>query len=377
MEAVLNMDLKYINCPLCGSSDYIEIYRQKAEWLNIEHTNVVCKNCAFIFRNPTMDWKEYLQLYKDSNNLLSSSQYVNYEEGYRSNKLREERLKFLFDNISFNRGTILDIGGGDGFLLDGLDSTLWNKVMTEPGDLSKIANGKNIKVFKQGIEEFDYPEKFDIIMCVSVLEHLLNPRIVIKKISKSLADDGLLFLEVPNSLTPSIKISEFYSFEHVCGFTLNSLQFLLNDEGFKVIEIDDNISIPNLRIVAKRDYQLNDTPPKSDYSKIIDVVNGYKLRRTAFENQIKEKLKFVFDKKYHNKIAVYGAGNHTIQLLNIDNFLNNISCFLDSDTHKQGTHFLGKPVLAPDQLEFLDIKVVVLSSGDYQDEMYKRIKLQY
>ncbi|MCD6472788.1 methyltransferase domain-containing protein [Candidatus Aerophobetes bacterium] len=372
-----NINLKYINCPLCNSNNYVGIYHHKAEWLNIEYTNVVCKNCGFIFRNPTMDWEKYLQLYKNSGNLLSSSQYINYEEGSRPNKLRKERLKFLFDNISFNKGTILDIGGGDGFFLDGFDRTLWNKVMVEPGEGSKTAIKKSIKVFELGIEEFNYSKKFDIITCISVLEHLLNPKIIVKKIFKLLAKDGYLFLEIPNSLTPSIKISEFYSFEHLCGFTLNNLQYLLNLEGFKIIAIDNATSIPNLRIIARKGRRIvKNIPPKSDYLKIIDVVNEYKLKRTAFENEIKERLKNVFDGNCHNKIAVYGAGNHTIQLLNTINFLNknNILCFLDSNIHKQGNQFLGKPVLAPEQLEFLDVGIVVISSGCYQDEMYKRIK---
>ena len=216
------MHLKYINCPLCGSSDYIEIYHQKAEWLNIEYTNVVCKNCGFIFRNPTMDWQRYLQLYRDNNNLLSSAQYVNYEEGSRSNKLRKERLKFLFKNISLDKGIILDIGGGDGFFLNGFDSALWNKVMVEPGELGKTAIEKNIEVFKLGVEEFNYPKKFNIITCISTLEHLVNPRFVVKKISKLLIDDGYFFLEVPNSLKPAAKIGDFFSFEHICGFTFLS-----------------------------------------------------------------------------------------------------------------------------------------------------------
>lgn len=368
------MSLKHINCPLCDRDDYIEIYHQKAKWLNIKYTNVVCKNCGFIFRNPTTDWKDYLQLYKLDNSLLSSTQYVNYEEGSRSSKLRSERLKFLFDNISFNRGNVLDVGGGDGFLLDGFDNNLWNKVMIEPGNLANVAKRKGIKVFKVGIEKFDYQKNFNIIMCISVMEHLLNPKVIVKKAFKLLNNSGYLFLEVPNSLKPSIKISEFYSFEHICGFTLDSLQYLLNSEGFKILIIDNDCSVSSLRIIAKKDNQLKGTSPKFDCSKIINVINRYKLERSNFEKLIKEKLKFIFDKTYHNKIAVYGAGNHTIQLLNIANFLNNILCFFDSDIYKQGTHFLGKPVLSPDQLEFLDIKVVILSSGDYQDEMYKRIK---
>ena len=41
----------------------------------------------------------------------------------------------------------------------------------------------------------------------------------------------------------------------------------IHDEGFKIIEIDDTVSIPNLRIIAKKDQKQNNILKKFDYFK--------------------------------------------------------------------------------------------------------------
>lgn len=274
-----------------------------------------------------------------------------------------------------NEGKILDVGGGNGYMLD-IFGDNWHKVLVEPGPLNQEVDNKDIEIFAMGFEDFSYPSFFNVIMCMCVLEHVKNPRDVIKKIYKLLDAEGFLILEVPNSLKPEIKISEFYSFEHVGGFTVSSLKYLLNLEGFSVISIDKNISKPGIRLIATKNDILDITPPKNEYLKVLEVIKQYKKDRNIFEENIKELLEIVFKEEYDQKIAIYGAGNHSIQLLKHVNFLDRVACFIDSNLKKQQTKFLSKPVYSPDQLSVLEnIKLVVISSGCYQSEMYNSIRM--
>ena len=274
-----------------------------------------------------------------------------------------------------NEGKILDVGGGNGYMLD-IFGDNWHKVLVEPGPLNQEVDNKDIEIFAMGFEDFCYPSFFNVIMCMCVLEHVKNPRDVIKKIYKLLDAEGFLILEVPNSLKPEIKISEFYSFEHVGGFTVSSLKYLLNLEGFSVISIDKNISKPGIRLIATKNDILDITPPKNEYLKVLEVIKQYKKDRNIFEENIKELLEIVFKEEYDQKIAIYGAGNHSIQLLKHVNFLDRVACFIDSNLKKQQTKFLSKPVYSPDQLSVLEnIKLVVISSGCYQSEMYNSIRM--
>lgn len=365
---------KYIACPLCGGTRYEEAYRQWDETLRTTYTNVVCKDCGFMFRNPTLSAEGYAALYGDKNNLMSGSQFVNRAPNSRSNKLRDERLAFLKASLPLMGGSALDVGGGDGFLLEGFDAHAWKRVSVDPGERAALPSA-SMEFFHTGIEHFSYPHPFDIVLCISVLEHLRDPRAVIRKIYGLLSDTGVLMLEVPNSLVPAIKISEFYSFEHINGFTPDTLRFLLESEGFMVLAVDEHVSISNIRVIARKsDPQSVRTPQASEYGHVMKAVETYTRKKEEFREQIRRSLAPVFAPQQVGKVAVYGAGSHTLELLDVVDFSDSISCFLDSDPEKQGTTFLGKPVLSPDALGDSGAKLVVLSSGDYQAEMYERVR---
>jgi SAM-dependent methyltransferase len=283
-------------------------------------------------------------------------------------------MEFIEKTVKLTEGKILDVGGGNGYMLEEFGDN-WHKVLVEPGPLNQEVVD-DIEIFPMGFDDFSYPSLFNVIMCMSVLEHVQNPRDVIKKIYRLLDAEGFLVLEVPDSLKPDVKISEFYSFEHIGGFTVSSLKYLLNSEGFSVLSIDKDMSKSGIRLIATKNDKIDIIPSNKDYLKVLEVINQYKKNRYIFEENIKELLGIVFKEEYEQKIAIYGAGNHSIQLLKHINFLDRVACFIDSNPKKQETEFLGKHVYSPDKLEELEnIELVVISSGNYQDEMYYSIKM--
>ncbi len=106
---------------------------------------------------------------------------------------------------------------------------------------------------------------------------------------------------------------------------------------------------------------------------LLSILDEYKKRRAVFEEEIKQKIGHILsDKKA--RIGLYGAGMHTIQLLGLVNFLDRISCFFDSDPAKQGTMFLDRPVHPPEDITGQGLNTILISSGDYQDEIYRTIR---
>ena len=89
------MDLISTNCPICDHDNYFEIYKQKADWLDLEYINVLCKYCGFIFRNPNLSHEDLLKLYKDPESLLSSDQFINNKSGSRSDLLKKRDWNLL------------------------------------------------------------------------------------------------------------------------------------------------------------------------------------------------------------------------------------------------------------------------------------------
>ncbi|MGB3019514.1 MAG: class I SAM-dependent methyltransferase, partial [Ignavibacteria bacterium] len=59
--------------------------------------------------------------------------------------------------------------------------------------------GSKVKLSKAPGEKIPFEDKFfDKILCSEVVEHVLDPREVLKEMSRVLKDDGILSLSIPN-----------------------------------------------------------------------------------------------------------------------------------------------------------------------------------
>ncbi|MCB0739447.1 MAG: class I SAM-dependent methyltransferase, partial [Bacteroidetes bacterium] len=137
---------------------------------------------------------------------------------------------------------ILDIGAADGknlsFYRDKAYSTA-NCYAIEPSEncKSQIID-KNLIFLSSDVNdnwEERLSEKFDLVVMRHVLEHFLEPQIVLRKIHEALSEQGLLYIAVPNSLNPRGSISSFYfRAAHTFYFNFHSLSKLLLSNGFKI-----------------------------------------------------------------------------------------------------------------------------------------------
>ena len=114
------------------------------------------------------------------------------------------RVKYLIDSLDLpNKDSlkgirILDIGCGGGIFcepLARLNATVYGIDSNESSILAarKHAKKNNLKItYKQtDIEEFKSSEKFDVITCMEVLEHVEDVQAVLKKIKLNLKKNGL------------------------------------------------------------------------------------------------------------------------------------------------------------------------------------------
>lgn len=93
-------------------------------------------------------------------------------------------------------------------------------------------------------------EKFDVITLVDVLEHLKDPQGLLERLKSLLLDEGgQLLFSVPNVAHASVRLellNGHFDYEqagildntHLRFFTLNSIQALLQDNGFHVDTVD-------------------------------------------------------------------------------------------------------------------------------------------
>jgi len=115
-------------------------------------------------------------------------------------------IKYFVDNqIS---GDILEFGSGDGSLTNSLLNTNLNINKYLATDLSRprlesIKNNINsdkLEIQELDIENFECENygKFDAIIMLALIEHLIDPITAMKNIKKLLKPNGIIFIETPN-----------------------------------------------------------------------------------------------------------------------------------------------------------------------------------
>lgn len=147
---------------------------------------------------------------------------------------------------------LLDAGCAMGYFMelarDALFDTYGIDVSSYAIDIAKETFGDRVKLGQ--IENIDKlfnhsqkPIKFDVVTMFDILEHLQNPREVLKKINQSLNDNGLVVVQTGNASSRWAKLmgKNWHFFappQHFFFFTEENLINLLYQTGFEVVKID-------------------------------------------------------------------------------------------------------------------------------------------
>ncbi|MDQ6843972.1 MAG: class I SAM-dependent methyltransferase [Bacteroidota bacterium] len=135
--------------------------------------------------------------------ILNSSGYQNYTD--------IKRLKFIMDALNENvapSSNVLDVGCGNGLISISLGKAghhvLGIDISEKAIEKAKEKNNlPNVRFSVTGAEELsETTTKYDAVICSEVLEHLNEPSSLLKYINKSLKDDGILIVTVPNGKGP-------------------------------------------------------------------------------------------------------------------------------------------------------------------------------
>jgi 2-polyprenyl-3-methyl-5-hydroxy-6-metoxy-1,4-benzoquinol methylase len=246
-------------CLICGSKGQKVLgLRGNQEYLNAPKsqvhyvTNVVqCKECSFIYCNPTIIQAEELEkthynnsaIYKDSDNKVPGKPY----------------LHGLNAILKFNRkGNLLDVGAGKGEFLDLAKSNGFTVRGIEPSpQFCKYAlEILGISIFCGTVPEYrkasSSAEKQDFITLFHVLEHVKDPKEILLELRPLFSSSGICYIEVPNADATLLRFVDFiYKLVgknwssrlspthppfHSIGYTKNSLKRLIEDSEYEIIE---------------------------------------------------------------------------------------------------------------------------------------------
>ena len=282
-------------------------------------------------------------------------------------RFRSEQFVSWVDKYNLKGKSILEVGCGRGEYLSIFKQTevsLAHGIEYSKESVSSCINSE-ISVTKGffGDENFVLPkQKYDGFICLNFIEHWPNPNKVLAHLKKNLSEDAIGIVEVPNfdMILKQGLYSEFIS-DHLLYFTKETLTFMLNYNGFEVIECS----------VIWHDYILSAVVRKR---KRIDL-SLLKSRKLNVETE----LNSFIDKFEKKEVAIWGAGHQSLAVMSLAKLENKIRYVVDSAPFKQGkytpaTHF---PIVAPIELVNNPVKAVIIIAASYSNEVAYIMKNTY
>ena len=189
-------------CPICKSTfDDMVILSNKVR--EGDGKILKCGTCNLIMQD--LDWsldriKDYYDNEYQITNSLIEDKVLTSEEHFN---LRSKTIEQQFAKIKpllKKTMNVLEVGCGSGEVLAKIKPYVANCVGIELNeDFCKFVNEKlNIKCYSKDLLELDFNEKFDLIICITTLDHMQNPLEELIEMKRLLKSDGLLFLALPN-----------------------------------------------------------------------------------------------------------------------------------------------------------------------------------
>jgi len=217
-------------CPVCSKdSTAVEMKFNKCDI-------VKCNYCTHTF-------SQNMQITSDE--IYSAAYFVSSHKNFFSYpdlKLYAEIKQFI-DNGKAKEAKIIDLGCGTGNFLKYMSTFNYKKLTGI--DLIKNEDGI-ISYFQGDILNYNYTEKYDVVISNMNIEHIDDVSNYIKVIDSILEKDGIIIINTINEHSLIYNLSKIlyklnikfvarrlYDYHHVNHFSVKSLQLLLNNFGYQ------------------------------------------------------------------------------------------------------------------------------------------------
>lgn len=203
------MNIEQTFCPVCGASEYKILFHDhnRRDNINCSGTYVQCKECSLVYLRERPPWEEIVRFYSSvDDGLTANSGLANAEEFRRKvekpvpvwkqilRKIRFRPHSWPIESVPQGTKRLLDLGCGSGaklfeFVLRGYE--VWGVDVGEDAIrlCKKLLPHGN---FIQGeLQETGLPDgHFDYIRIDNALEHVPNPKEVIRECRRLLRGGG-------------------------------------------------------------------------------------------------------------------------------------------------------------------------------------------
>lgn len=293
-------NFEHVVCNLCGADDYETI--STIGQFGLPAHVVICRKCGLTYLNPRWTRERYLHFYTheydDFHRPNINTKPIETGEPIfaRMKKLETENEDFHFPTPS----KILDVGSGAGANLNFFKRKFPDCSMfaIEPSDNAiRILEENNVEVLARDIDTHwhqAHQRKFDLIIMRHVLEHFLDPVEALRKVGSTLAENGVLYIAVPNNMKPKRGLKDFwFRAVHTHYFGPATMDGCIKKSGLNpvLIQEGDDFSPSELfTFVTSTETPLSPSFDPAIFTKQIKVFRQHERRRKSVLIKIKNKL---------------------------------------------------------------------------------------
>lgn len=207
----VELDLVPVACAMCGGSEtkprpVFEGYDYEYRTCDNRFRFVACSDCGHVYLSPRVRMEDIDRIYpRDYVVRVTEIEYPAFApfRWLKLNVLDRGWNKKVIANLR-PESRVLDIGAGFGGNLTYLAGLApfplqlsANDLKFEPEARSFLVD-RGVTLIEGPVEEVQCEERFDAIICQQVIEHVVDPRRLVRWISDHLAPGGVVYLETPD-----------------------------------------------------------------------------------------------------------------------------------------------------------------------------------
>lgn len=230
----------HVRCNLCGADDADTLFEAGVA----QHNRIVaCRRCGLMYSDPRLSPADQELIAEYDPEITAKL------EGYDPGRFDKERVQIgdYADTLSYlaelypQRGKLIELGCGAGFLLAAFAESGWNVTGIEPdrGFCEYIQKKRGLNAIPSILETAKIPDNAaDVVVMLHVIEHVPDPLATLQHIHRVLRPGGHLVLETPRYDSLMFKLlgkreRSLSCDGHIYFFTTDSLKKLTEKAGFK------------------------------------------------------------------------------------------------------------------------------------------------
>ncbi len=256
--------------------------------------------------------------------------------------------------------SIVEIGCNDLYMLKTLKHKADKLTGIDPilkGREEEFSEG-NVKAIGDFFENVELEEDLKMVLCKDTLEHVSDPKQMVKKIVSRATDETIFFFQFPmlETLLTGCRFDQIFH-QHLNYFSLKSIIHMLNQLGCELLSYKINRNHWGAILIAFRKGKDSSRFTNEIWDiKALDILERYAVFKNDMETANRRML-------FLNGKSIYGYGAALmlpVLSYHLGNDLSSLKCIIDDDKTKEGLYYINLPVSIRTRENITDIENSVI-----------------